>query len=210
MNLSKLKHLFFSFSLLTTGVFADNAPFWVQLIPEFARKHIPGLSNSDSKQGPVSYGLTKYEGVTLPLLDAYGPVSLAKVKVDGKTVAHGSLDIKESELNDLEVNGSVSLHSTVVKGHTIISGSLTADTKSEMHDISISTNEMTIRDSVANNIIVRKNNSSEIKHQTVYLEGATQIKGNITFEQGNGEVIIHDPARFDGKVIGGEILRSNS
>ena len=40
------------------------------------------------------------------------------------------------------------------------------------------------------------------KEQIVTLKGKTIVSGDITFESGKGKVIIENPAKLEGKIIG--------
>ena len=197
-----------SFALLMTCVSLTNAhadePFWAKYLPNFIRQYIPGLA----AEGTTVFGPASYNNVTLPTLEVMGPASLVDVKVEGQTNIQGPLDARDSKLNNLEVNGPVSLQGTTVTGQTMISGPLALDKKSSLEDISISANEMIIKDSTVNNIVVRKANDKS-KKQVITLEGAAHIKGTIRFEQEGGQVIMRDMAKVDGLITGGEGINAD-
>lgn len=186
-----------------TSAHADE-PFWAKYIPNFIRQYIPGLA---IEKGTTVFGPASYNNVTLATLEVMGPASLVDVKVEGQTNIQGPLDARDSKLNNLEVNGPVSLQGTTVTGQTMISGPLSLDKKSSLEDISISANEMIIKDSTVNNIVVRKANDKS-KKQVITLEGAAHVKGAVRFEQEGGQVIMRDTAKVDGLITGGEGINS--
>lgn len=187
-----------------TSAYADD-PFWAKYIPNFIRQYIPGLA---TEKGTTVFGPASYNNVTLATLEVMGPASLVDVKVEGQTNIQGPLDARDSKLNNLEVNGPVSLQSTIVTGQTMINGPMLVDKKSSLEDLSIAANEMTIKDSTANNITVRKT-SDKSKKQVITLEGTAHVKGSIKFEQAGGQVIMRDTAKVDGLITGGEGINSD-
>jgi len=198
-----------SFALLMTYASLTSAyagePFWAKYIPNFIRQYIPGLATD---KGTTVFGPASYNNVTLPTLEVMGPASLVDVKVDGQTNIQGPLDARDSKLNNLEVNGPVSLQGTTVTGQTMINGPLLLDKKSSLEDVSISANDVTIKDSTVNNITMRKTNDKS-KKQVITLEGAAHVKGSIRFEQEGGQVVMRDTAKVDGLITGGEGINAD-
>jgi hypothetical protein len=178
---------------------------WLKYIPNFLRQYIPGLS---CEKETMVFGPASYKDVTLSSLEVIGPASLVDVKVEGHTNIQGPLEARDSKLNNLEVNGPVALQGTTITGQTMINGPLLLDKKSTVEDISIATNDMTIKDSMVNNIFVRKTDDKS-KKQLITLEGAAHVKGTIKFEQEGGQVIMRDSAKVDGLISGGESARSD-
>src|SRR5688500_12975623 len=70
--------------------------------------------------------------------------------------------------------------------------------------ISIITDKMTLDQSTAKDIQIHKNSNWLEKSQRVTLTNRTVVKGNITFEAGNGIVYIKKGAILDGEVKGGK------
>eukprot|EP01037_Dinobryon_pediforme_P016431 gene16431-16609_t len=139
-----------------------DEPFWAKYIPNFIRQYIPGLATD---KGTTVFGPASYNNVTLPTLEVMGPASLVDVKV----------------------NGPVSLQGTTVTGQTMINGPLLLDKKSSLEDVSISANDVTIKDSTVNNITMR----------------------SIRFEQEGGQVVMRDTAKVDGLITGGEGINAD-
>lgn len=186
-----------------TNAYADE-PSWAKYVPNFIKQFIPGLS---SDKGTTVFGPATYNNATLPSLEVMGPTTLNDVKIEGQTHIQGPLDVRDSKLNNLEVNGPVSLQSTTVTGQTIINGPVAIDKKSTLEDLTIAANEMNIKDSILNNITVRKGDGKG-KKQVITLEGTTRVKGSIKFEKEGGQVIMRDTARVDGMITGGEGLNN--
>ncbi|MBY0282284.1 MAG: hypothetical protein K2W94_09075 [Alphaproteobacteria bacterium] len=198
-----------SFALLITCVSLTNAhadePFWAKYIPNFIRQYIPGLA---SEKGTTVFGPASYNNVTLATLEVMGPATIVDVKVEGQTNIQGPFDARDSKLNSLEVNGPVSLQGTTVTGQTIVNGPLSLDKKSTLEDLTIAANEMKIKDSIVNNITVRKGDDKS-KKQVITLEGTSRVKGSIKFEQEGGQVVLRDASKVDGLITGGENINNH-
>jgi hypothetical protein len=99
----------------------------------------------------------------------------------------GNLNASGSQLAATTVAGSVNLRDVVIKG------TLTAST------------DLVVLNGVdVKNILITK--SMPDKSQTVCLEKASHVRGDIKFEAGKGAVYTSGASKILGKVIGGKMI----
>lgn len=169
--------------------------------------------------GPARYSDEKLGGLTV-----HGPASLKRVQVDpGNITVHGPLKgkvIKAKSVNvqgpvsavklnaqTLEVNGLVKLKQCHIRGNVVINGSLKDVASTFDGNIDIAADTVTLVNSHAKTIYVRKNPDAS-KKQRVYLKDATVVK-SIRFEKEGGEVIVSASAVLqDENVPGGQLIKT--
>src|SRR6185295_12295151 len=154
------------------------------------QKHIPPYANqNDSNKPDLYYGPVFKNNATLQNMTVYGPLTLTNSTIKGFLTLHGP----------------GILESTTVMGPIVLFGILNAK-NSFLNDVQAATTELTLYNTNAHSIVIRKNGHSE-KPQRVFLYGNSQISGAITFEQGNGKVIVSPDAKISGGVVGGTVQR---
>lgn len=135
-----------------------------------------------------------------------GPMSGEKGKFNNLVVT-GPMDVTKILCNKIVITGSAMVSDMIVKGDFKIIGYLRS-LDSEFHNIIITSNKVSLKNSTVNNIEMKKiNDSEEAQEQVIVLHGSTIVKGNITFESGNGKVLLDDTAKIEGSVEGGGIIQ---
>jgi hypothetical protein len=115
---------------------------------------------------------------------------------------HGALEGRHIIIKTLEAWGPVSLTDSKIEGNVKIIGPLSA-TKSHLNDITVA-GSSSLEDVSVNNIFFNKKSNKK----TLTLSGNTVVSGNITFESGQGEVIVSgDNVKIQGKIKGGELKK---
>jgi hypothetical protein len=172
------------------------------------------------------FGPTFIENKRLDTLTVFGPATLEHITVTGGTDIMGPAKIKESTLSNikisgpldarkinissLEATGPVKLERVSVDGKTKIYGPLNAEESKFTDTITIATDKMTLDHTTAQNIEVQKNSNWLEKPQKVYLTNKTVVNGNISFEAGNGIVIVKKGATLKGEVKGGKKIEKDT
>ena len=131
-----------------------------------------------------------------------GPVLESDKGIFGPLTVIGPVSAKEIQCAQLDVTGPVTLTDFKVSGATIIIGPLTA-TQGTFQDLTLSADLLPIilQDVETKNILIKMNKIHE-QVQTLRLKGKTIVKGDITFESGEGIIEKDKGAQIHGKVIG--------
>ena len=144
-----------------------------------------------------------------------GSLDFTNLKVTEIFTVSGDAQGTGLECNRLVVNGSfigkdiVATGDAIVKGncdvtrakmeaHAKIFGGFKA-LRSEFNDLEVNSNEITLSDSVAHDIIM----SEHSRPQLIILKGKTIISGDIIFKSGKGEVMADKAVVIKGKIEGG-------
>ncbi len=133
-----------------------------------------------------------------------GKTTLNKVKIKDSTTIDGQTTLSDANLQNLTVNGKLNASgsqfaNTTVNGSVnlrdvVIHGSLTASSKR------IVLNGVDVK-----SIQIKKSLSND--SQTVCLEKASRVQGDIHFDVGNGKVYTIGASTILGKVIGGQVIQ---
>ncbi|HSW93441.1 MAG TPA: hypothetical protein VLJ15_03705 [Gammaproteobacteria bacterium] len=136
-------------------------------------------------------------------LTVNGNTTLNKVSVAGSTIIRGQTTLSDTKLQSITVQGKLNasgsrLANTTVSGSVnlrdvVIKGTLTAST-----DLAV-LNGVDVK-----NILITK--SVPDKSQTVCLEKASVVHGDIKFESEKGAVYTSGASKIMGKVIGGKVI----
>lgn len=133
---------------------------------------------------------------------------LGATELDGTNVEHltvyGNLQAQKAIIGTLMVNGSVYLENSVVQYEAMIQGFLEASTTT-FNKIIIASTEVIFRATTIKDIIVRNNQGSGISR--VKLNNGSHITGSVTFESGDGEILLSADSSVSGRVKGGRIIR---
>lgn len=136
-----------------------------------------------------------------------GMVNVNGTTVTGAAVINGLLNAEDASFSSLEVNGSANFIQCTVNETADIKGSLNASSTKFQSKLEIYSNSVRfINSKVDNDLHIHHTDSN--KKQTVYLDNFSEITGNITFDDGEGEVYIRGNSKIGGKIIGGQVVSS--
>lgn len=183
-----MNKIFVLFFLTICPFFSMSAYDWQKHVPDW-QKFIPSDGQEDTSEKNVFYGPFSKKGYHAHNLTVYGPLSLEDSVIDGS----------------LTIYGPGILENTTVKGSLILFGIINVS-NSSLSNIQAATTGIILIDSKAKNIVVLKNSDNPLEQQKVFLKGTTKVEGSITFERGDGIVIIESTAHFSGKVTGGTLM----
>ncbi|MCH9633012.1 MAG: hypothetical protein S4CHLAM6_13630 [Chlamydiae bacterium] len=141
----------------------------------------------------------------------------------GKLSSGKSIEVKQCpSIQSIDTGGALVLTESCVHGN--VAATNIEVKESQIHGTLISAGlEAKVHSSTIQDIYVKKAGTSvvvdkittssidyhlsEAPKKIVILSGHTVIKGNINFEDQNGQVILLDSAVIEGKVLGGEVLK---
>lgn len=157
-------------------------------------------SNTLTVNGPLKFNEVKISAKT----EVSGPSKGEEGKF-GNVMINGPFEASKVKCDNLVVKGPVSLTKFTINGDTHIEGPLEAK-KGTFNDIKSVTPPVLLQDIDIKNITIKK--PSNGKDDTLTLSGETTVSGNITFESGNGKVIMKDKdSTIKGKIIGGQLVK---
>jgi cytoskeletal protein CcmA (bactofilin family) len=146
-------------------------------------------------------GATDLKDKTFDTLQIKGDAKLESVQVTNDATITGLLDAKKLNAKQLNVTGNANIDEATVEAANV-TGMLNAK-GCTIQDLSV-TSESSMMDSCkVKKITVKKVEGSE-KPQVLELNNS-QVEGDVTFEAGNGEVVLKGDARVAGAVVGGAI-----
>jgi len=152
----------------------------------------------------AQYGAVRYGSETLPSLSVCGALSLDGTHITENLQVKGSLTSKDAQINRLDVSGSVLMRDSVVLKDLNVNGSVQLLNSQVDGTLTASTNVIVLDRSTASTIIVKGAKENQ-KPQVIRLVNKTKVHGNITFEAGNGQVVLDEDAEVTGQVIGGSL-----
>ncbi|MFZ4772594.1 MAG: hypothetical protein ACOYK9_01205 [Chlamydiia bacterium] len=169
----------------------------------------------------ITFGNVTYGKVTISEVNANGNVHLAGTKVSGSLNVNGNLKASDARLEKMTVNGEVLLENCTIKKMEVngkmtltkcsieqksqINGFVSATNCKFAGELVVASKKMVFDSCQIRSLSIPKESGSQI--QVVELKGATRVAGSITFESGNGEVVLSSMSKVDGKVSGGKIRR---
>ena len=185
-------------------------------------------NTSDDQDTIKSDGYLRIESENInKSIDAIGPVSLSSLKMHGNIKAERQINIRHST-----VEGNITSDDDVTLDWSTLKGSVLSSYKIVMHKSTASNvtsagqidlNESSVTGVLrTNGCFVRIDKKSTVKNiviepvdpnlpssstpfkQTVEIDGKSKVE-HITFESGDGEVIIKNGASVTGEVSGGKI-----
>lgn len=176
--------------VLCFPVMADSAN-WQQ--------YIPGQSgHQEVYYGPTNLNRQSFENLTI-----YGPADINECTVTQLADFKGPVKASKSTFQTVHVDGLAKLDRSTVLEEVFINGPLNAE-DCKIHSISIASTGLSLTHCKVDRVLVRKNGNSE--PQRVYLGKETTV-GAITFERGNGQVIMGDPTAVVNDVKGGSVVK---
>lgn len=150
-----------------------------------------------NSNGNISYGKD-----TINNLDVNGMVKLDGTKITDSLKVNGYLQASKAQIEKMQINGNAILNKCSVNQKSVVRGFLQAKNSSFSDEISIYS-ENAVFDSCSIKSIFIHDTKSYGK-QILELKGKTKVTGTITFEKGEGEVIV-GPSCEIGDVIGAKI-----
>ena len=133
---------------------------------------------------------------------ANGSVILKDTNVTTFLHMNGSLEAKNAKIKSLLVNGSADMKSSTVSDEVQINGTLDAVNSIFLGTIHLATNSSSLNNCKTKSIIV---SATSRRLQKLFISG-TEVKGDITFNSGHGEIYLCNKSALSGRVVGGKII----
>ncbi len=169
----------------------------------YAYTSYPQEHKTDGKN--VSNGVIRYGRETIASLEGNGFVTLEGTTVRNMLLVNGNLDAKNAKVGSLSVNGHASLLDTTIDAKSEINGFLSATNTTFRSELTVSTQSATFSGCTLSGGIVVKKPAWSFGRQTLELTEKTICKGPITFEGGNGKVILSKTSQILGAINGAEV-----
>lgn len=166
----------------------------------------PQARRASANGKTVSSGVIHYGNENLASLKGNGIVTLEGTTVRNMLVVNGSLDAKDARIGALQVNGHATLTGSTVEGKSEINGFLNADNSNFNSDMEISAHKVKFQECNVDSLVIKKPLWA-FGSQVVELAKKTICRGPITFEAGNGKIILSGDSQILGAVQGAEIER---
>jgi hypothetical protein len=147
-----------------------------------------------------------YDKQSLDSIQINGFAQLKETHITKSLKVNGNLIAEKSQIQQMEVRGQATLTHCMVKGEAFVAGTLKAASTMFDGPVILMSNDAVFDACSLRSILVRK--TEDKAAQIIELKGKTKISGKITFESGNGEVIV-DPktAITEQQIIGGKIKK---
>lgn len=152
----------------------------------------------------VSSGVISYGKESLESLQANGLVTLDGTTIRGKLEVNGSVKANGATIGYFECNGHANLQDCQILAKTNVSGFLNATKCSFQGPITASTQKIEFNDCTLDSLVI-KSPGWVLGSQVVELNGASSVKGDITFESGKGKITKSSQATIGGNVTGAEV-----
>lgn len=162
-------------------------------------------TDASGKLANISSGVISYGKDSLASLKGNGLVSLDGTFVRGMLEVNGSLDAKDAHIGTLLTNGHASFVGCVVDGKAEINGFTSGINATFQAPLTLTCRKATFENCNLSAVTVKKTGWS-FGSQELILSKKTICKGPITFEAGNGKVIVSKDSQILGKVIGAEVV----
>ncbi|SCA58709.1 hypothetical protein AB751O23_AL_00090 [Chlamydiales bacterium SCGC AB-751-O23] len=150
-------------------------------------------------------GSSSFFNQTIDNLDFKGTVDLDDVNVKKDMHVQGIAKIEGGKIFNLQVEGILEIEDSIVEGDVNIVGELEAENTQFMKTLIFIGEELELKKTQAQDIILKKPNESKLTQRVRVREGSV-VQGNIIFESGDGEVILDNDSRFLGNVQGGRVV----
>ena len=154
-------------------------------------------------QAATFEGFTKLNDKTFDKLQVMGDAELENVQVTNEATITGMLTAKKFTAKQLDVTGNAKLDEATIEAVQVI-GMLDAKACS-IQGLVITTESSMLNTCKVKTVMVKKVEGSE-KPQVLELDN-TVVEGDVTFEAGNGEIVLKGDARVAGAIIGGVVKK---
>ncbi|MEN8237158.1 MAG: hypothetical protein ABFQ95_06425 [Pseudomonadota bacterium] len=178
---------------------------------------VPCLNKTNIYKGPAFFADQKFDSLTIS-----GPGNLQGSTILGKTIVQGPFSGTDCKFQDLDITGPLTLNNSSftqaqirgpvklsnvkATGRLSILGPLEA-TKADLQDVVIQTQTLSLMDSQVRSLKIKDNRSTA--PQRLLLKGTTTV-GQITFELGNGIVVISGDTVVAENIKGARVERSSN
>lgn len=136
-----------------------------------------------------------------------GVLTLNKGVIAGEVEVDGLANISYTEIKkNFIVDGGLNINNVSIIGKTEVDGMANIK-ECKISDLIVCGKKTTIEFSEVKSIHVKNLNKIEVlwrKRQVIRLIGS-QVKGDIIFDSGDGEVVLQGGATVEGKIIGGKV-----
>lgn len=165
--------------------------------------YIYGPSSAKNSEN-TSSGVVRYANETLVNLQANGFVTLDGTVVRKTLFVNGSLAAKKAQLSAVHVNGHASLSGCVVDAKSQVNGFFCPDSTTFRSELILAVQNVTFKDCTLDALVIKKP-LWVFGSQVVELSGKSVCKGPITFEGGNGKIILSAASQILGSVNGANV-----
>jgi cytoskeletal protein CcmA (bactofilin family) len=175
------------------------------------------VSSVKTFAGNMINGSTHLSHTTSQTLSVNGSFSFNNIKIEGDLKVNGSLkgndlicdslkvngssDIQKAALKTSEINGSFRGDAITVQGLFKINGNLVVE-NSHFEDIEAKGREISLTKSNSKSIVIKKYE----EHQVLRLDNSI-INNDVTFESGDGEIILKGDSSIKGAIKGAKVSK---
>jgi hypothetical protein len=152
-------------------------------------------------------GMSKFGTETLNDIHLNGFVTLSGTTIINDMIINGGVEATNAHIGKVNVTGSVFLKNSSIKGISHINGGLEADNTVFSGNLIVETTNIKLVKCTTQSIQIQSSGGF-YGIQTLYLERGCVIKGSITFDSGQGQIIMDKESKIEGKIFGGEIVKS--
>lgn len=164
----------------------------------------PSSAQTNGVEKNVSNGVIKYGKETLVSVHANGFVTLEGTVVRKTLFVNGSLAANKAQINSMHVNGHAGVVECVVDGKSQVHGFFCPEHSTFRSELILSVQSVNFKDCNLESLVIKKP-LWVFGTQVVELSEKTICKGPITFEGGNGKVILSGNSQVLGPVQGAEV-----
>lgn len=156
----------------------------------------------------VIHGFARLENDSYVSLRVNGAASFEKVKVKEHLDVNGAFKAEDCSLGEVVVHGSIDLEDSKVSDLLQVYGYAEFH-ECKLEDVEITSSSAEFEDSKVSDILMKKNPQFFGNSQQKVILEDTKVLGNVTFEQGEGLVVLKGSSVIKGKIIGGKINRGD-
>lgn len=167
-------------------------------------RSITGLTEEHGSK-TIIHGSANLEHDSYISLIVHGSADLEDVKISKDLDVNGSLKAEDCTFKEVVVHGAGSFEECKISGLIRVLGSADFD-DCKLKKVEITSSSTEFEECKVSEILMKKNSSILNSSQKVTLKD-TVVSGDVTFEQGNGIVVLKDGAKVKGKVVGGKIVK---
>lgn len=153
----------------------------------------------------IVHGFANLEHNAYISLNVNGSANLKDVKISQELHVNGSLKAEDCNLKDVTVHGSGSFEECKASGLVQVLGAALFE-DCNLKNVEVTSMSVKFEECKVSSIVMKKHSLITSSSQQVVLNG-TVVSGDVTFEQGNGIVVLKDGAKVKGKVVGGKIMK---
>ncbi|MCB9493233.1 MAG: hypothetical protein H6679_03090 [Epsilonproteobacteria bacterium] len=207
--MKNVKVLLFSAILLGQSCAAWS---WADFVPESVKRWVADTSffngkmvteEGEHKSLAVNGTATLKKDHIKDTLSVNGVGDLEDVKVDRLVQVNGRLKARNCTFNEVKVNGRAELEKCKILSDATIVGVLEAeDTRFEK--LTIYAKKVWLKECSINQSIIFPERSDKKKEEQVLELVDTVVKGDITFEQKDGKVLLVGQSKVLGNIIGAQ------